>query len=81
MVLVLALEGLRMLEMEGVLVLQEFVNHGGVVHKVYVAGSKVCRRVCLAYPHIFVPREALLSLVSAIKASVAAGILGYTQRS
>lgn len=41
MVLVLTLEGLMKLEMEGGLVLQEFVNHGGVVHKVYVAGAKV----------------------------------------
>lgn len=41
MVLVLALDGLKDLRMEGGLVMQEFVNHGGVVHKVYVAGSKV----------------------------------------
>lgn len=46
MVLVLALDGLKGLRMEGGLVMQEFVNHGGVVHKVYVAGSKVS--LCIA---------------------------------
>ncbi|KAL9436579.1 hypothetical protein AB3S75_022600 [Citrus x aurantiifolia] len=41
MYLIFDTEGLQVLEEAAPMVLQEFVNHGGVVFKVYVAGSSV----------------------------------------